>query len=288
MPVMLPPWFELVEGVCIALVAVLPILRVWPALDRTSRLGDLLRRTWRRRSAPHLLAVVIGASVFFIAAEDTLDRDQHELLSWVDDVTHVASRVVASQPAVRRAAVVVSDATGVGLATAVGTGALCLMVLRRRREALGLAVSTAAAWLASGLLKVAFGVVRPRGSMDYGFPSGHALVAVVGCGLLFWSLARLTSPSPRFGRCYIAAISVALLSGSARIVLDAHWVSDVIAGAALGTVLLSLVVLAMSGSPASTLPPPVLESGGPRGDGEGVHGDAGASRHLTEAGKETR
>jgi undecaprenyl-diphosphatase len=107
-------------------------------------------------------------------------------------------------------------------------------------------IGTGAAWLVSGLLKLGFGVVRPRSSLGYGFPSGHALVTVVGCGLLLWTLAQLLGLSPRFSRCCGGAIALGLIAGAARVVLDAHWVSDVIGGVAIGSVWLTLVVVGLS------------------------------------------
>jgi undecaprenyl-diphosphatase len=82
--------------------------------------------------------------------------------------------------------------------------------------------------------------------LGYGFPSGHALVTVVGCGLLLWTLAQLQGASPRFSRCCTGAIAIGLVAGAARVVLNAHWVSDVIAGVAIGSVWLTLVVVGLS------------------------------------------
>jgi membrane-associated phospholipid phosphatase len=242
----MPPWYELVELLCIALVIALPMLRLWPAFDQSSPPGRALGLMWQRPYAPHALVIAMGVSVFFIAAEDILDGAPDEVLPWIDHVVHELNRGVASFPAVRHAAAIISDLTGAGLVAAVVTGTVCLVFVRRRRDAVALPTGTAAAWLVSGLLKLGFGVARPRSSLGYGFPSGHALVTVVGCGLLLWTLAHLQGASPRFSRCCTGAIAIGLIAGAARIVLDAHWVSDVIAGVAIGSVWLSLVVLGLS------------------------------------------
>jgi undecaprenyl-diphosphatase len=240
------PWYEVIELVCIVLVIALPLLRLWPVLERSSGASRTLRAIWQRPYATHALVIVLGISVFFIVAEDTLDGTPNELFPWIDHVVHHVNRSVVSAPLVRRAAAIVSDLTGIGLVAAVVTGTLCLGFVRRRREALALVIGTGAAWLVSGLLKLGFGVARPRSSMGYGFPSGHALVTVVGCGLLLWTLAQLHGASPRFSRCCGGAIALGLIAGAARVVLDAHWVSDVIGGVAIGSVWLSLVVVGLS------------------------------------------
>lgn len=242
----MPPWYELVELFCIALIIALPMLRLWPVFDQWSSPGRALRLMWQRPYATHALVIIVGVSVFFVAAEDILDGAPNEVFPWIDHVVHELNRGVASSPAVRRGAAIVSDLTGAGLVAAVLTGTVCLVSVRRRRDALVLLTGTAAAWLVSGLLKVGFHVARPRSSLGYGFPSGHALVTVVGCGLLLWTLAHLQGTSPRFSRCCTGAIAIGLIAGAARVVLDAHWVSDVIAGVAIGSVWLSLVVVGLS------------------------------------------
>jgi len=267
----LPPWYEIVELLCIAALVALPVLRLWATFDEGSRPGRALRLMWHRPYATHALVIVLGASVFFIAAEDILDGTPNELLPWIDHLVHELNRGVASSSLVRRAAALISDLTGAGLVAAVVTGTGCLAFVRRRRDAVVLLTGTAAAWLVSGLLKLGFGVVRPRTSLGYGFPSGHALVTVVGCGLLLWTLAHLQGASPRFSRCCTAAIAIGLIAGAARVVLDAHWVSDVIAGVAIGSVWLSLVVVGVSRYSESQLlyavHPPVSARRGSPADG---------------------
>jgi membrane-associated phospholipid phosphatase len=69
---------------------------------------------------------------------------------------------------------------------------------------------------------------------------------VVAGGLVAWCLGRFTDAGARRG-LYAAAAVMALLSGASRLVLDAHWLSDVIGGLAVGTTLLNVVILIASG-----------------------------------------
>lgn len=104
------------------------------------------------------------------------------------------------------------------------------------------------AWLLSASLKIAFGVARPGAPRTwyeitgYGFPSAHALVTLVGCGWLAWALRRTVSYRVR-ATAYVGAAIVAALAGVARVVLNAHWLSDVLAGFAIGVVWLNVVLL---------------------------------------------
>jgi membrane-associated phospholipid phosphatase len=65
------------------------------------------------------------------------------------------------------------------------------------------------------------------------FPSGHALGASIGCCVLLLITLRFL---PRRGRvaAVIAAVLIVGVVALARVVLGVHFVSDVLAGIALG------------------------------------------------------
>jgi membrane-associated phospholipid phosphatase len=107
-------------------------------------------------------------------------------------------------------------------------------------RALYVFLAVALSGIAVDLIKVVFGRARPKllfvdgfygfawgaTRSDYwSFPSGHAttIAALATAFFLLW---------PRFWPAYLAA---ALLVSASRVIIDAHYLSDVIAGAALGT-----------------------------------------------------
>ena len=104
------------------------------------------------------------------------------------------------------------------------------LLARRRTRALGAWVlAWAVADLATAVLKPAVGRLRPDGSAATAFPSGHAKSAAqvaIGLALL----------APRRWRTAAWALALGWVAGVAlsRTVLDEHWLSDVVAGAALG------------------------------------------------------
>ena len=74
---------------------------------------------------------------------------------------------------------------------------------------------------------------RPRG-LHWGFPSGHVTAAATFAVLLLYVLSREpASPRVRMGLIVLAAALVGTV-GYARIILNAHWPSDVLGGVLLG------------------------------------------------------
>jgi membrane-associated phospholipid phosphatase len=107
------------------------------------------------------------------------------------------------------------------------------------RKAAAIFITVAAAGLADDALKIVFGRARPYvwlagddsgfGFFRYGakfasFPSGHTTTSIAAA-------LALSAVFPRRRPLFLLA---ALLIGLSRIVLDAHYLSDVIAGALLG------------------------------------------------------
>jgi membrane-associated phospholipid phosphatase len=99
--------------------------------------------------------------------------------------------------------------------------------------------------MAEGLLKIGVGRARPE-SPSFGFPSGHATAAAAYFGAWIY----LVGVWPRTVRApvRVAAVVMMLAVGLARIMLRAHWPSDVLGGLALGLMLASLAALIASRS----------------------------------------
>ncbi len=107
-------------------------------------------------------------------------------------------------------------------------------------------ISLALAGVATGILKVVCGRARPNmdeGSGDFdffaksnssqSFPSGHATVAFALSSVL---ASRISNPYATIG-----LFGLATLTGMQRMYSDNHWLSDVIMGASIGTVIGQLV-----------------------------------------------
>jgi membrane-associated phospholipid phosphatase len=108
---------------------------------------------------------------------------------------------------------------------------------------LALGVLTVAVYAA----KYGFGRTAPaypgsyfhRGGASY--PSGHVANAVVVWGVARWQAAEFGLPAGLQRALRVLAWVAPAVAGGAMAALDFHWVSDVVAGAAGGVVLLGVV-----------------------------------------------
>jgi undecaprenyl-diphosphatase len=116
-------------------------------------------------------------------------------------------------------------------------------------------------WLWAGLMAVApllegsfkFLIGRPRPEdASLGFPSGHSTAAAA----FFGAVIYLAGVLPPVARAWVRVLSVSMivLVGMARVILRAHWPSDVLAGIALGLALAATAGLLASREPTSAQP----------------------------------
>jgi undecaprenyl-diphosphatase len=81
--------------------------------------------------------------------------------------------------------------------------------------------------------KFLVGRPRPRG-VNWGFPSGHVTAATTFAVILLYIMAReRLSPAAR-GVLTVLAIALVVAVGFARVILNAHWPTDVLGGILLG------------------------------------------------------
>ncbi|MFE6668145.1 phosphatase PAP2 family protein [Streptomyces sp. NPDC057697] len=97
-------------------------------------------------------------------------------------------------------------------------------------------------------LKSAVGRERPRwpdpvDSAHYAaFPSGHAMTAMVTCGMLLWLLRRYGAGPPLWRAASAMACVSVVGVGLTRLYLGVHWPSDVLGGWLLGGALVGFSI----------------------------------------------
>jgi len=193
---------------------------------------------------------VASMALFTLIAEDVLDggglvsHDEAVLTWFVDHRTEWMINVAR-----------VVSAVG-GLVSLLCVGVALGLWLRWRRWHLAIAiaptVSLLLAALASVVAKAAFGRVRPPISLHEthvtspAFPSGHATDAG-GFFLAAAFVLVITVADRRPAQLVVIGIAIlfAGLVGLSRLVLAVHWLSDVVAGWALGTAVAIAVVVVL-------------------------------------------
>ncbi|HKO87538.1 MAG TPA: phosphatase PAP2 family protein [Burkholderiales bacterium] len=123
---------------------------------------------------------------------------------------------------------------------------LALGYWRRWRLLWAWTIALAGSALLNELLKAVFERGRPPASTltdSWSFPSGHAMNSLVAYGMLSYLLLRVAPPDWRPG-IIAAAVAVVLLVGGSRLFLQAHYLSDVLAGYAAGMAWLIMMIAA--------------------------------------------
>lgn len=190
-----------------------------------------------------LTAGLIGAAV---AADQFLDlaenvRDESEILQRVDTLVHEWARNQRSTDATWFFTAFTYLGSPVGLGSIVIAVAAILAKQGRYRWLAFLVITTAAGALMVVELKVIFARARPdlaaalRSATGHSFPSGHAMGTTVVFGALSYLVLRAHQPWKRRAAGLAAAACVIAAVSLSRVYLGVHWISDIGAGVAAGT-----------------------------------------------------
>ena len=123
---------------------------------------------------------------------------------------------------------------------------LWLIVIKRRREAVLVTVLLVVATVGSEALKAVVARPRPLGSAPgipgviYSYPSGHSFEDLIILGMLALRLWRSRRPLWLRGLVVVLVVAEVTLVSIARVALDLHFPSDVLAGLFSGLVVLGL------------------------------------------------
>lgn len=201
--------------------------------------GDRGRRRARQRAWIGALALIGALAVVgFLAIADGYLEDE----SIVDRDLRVEHWVVAHMPGwaewLARPFTWLGGVVGVVLV--VGTVVVLLLRAGRRVDAAFLLAATIGVQILVALLKAHYGRPRPDAGSpialphSFSFPSGHAAtgIAVGGALAVVWAESA-RSTAARAGMLGLGLV-VGMAIGASRVVLNVHYLSDVLAGYCVG------------------------------------------------------
>lgn len=205
-------------------------------------------RLWVQLSAG-VVVLLIAAWIFGGVAEDVVTGDP---LTIVDRILagwlHVHAR-----PSVTPAMLLIAELAGPRMIT-IGAlvTALALTVMRRWHWLLSLVLVVPGGVILNELLKLAFRRARPSFDTpilvlnDYGFPSGHTMIATLFYGYLALFLVKTLRGWRWRALVMIIVGGLIMLIGLSRMYLGVHYLSDVLAAMAAGVAWLVLCVTAVA------------------------------------------
>ena len=128
------------------------------------------------------------------------------------------------------------------------TAILCAVV-RQPYILIGLLISTIGSTTFTFLSKMVFQRTRPIDILlmehTYSFPSGHATISIALYGFLAYMAIRFSQKFIHQVRILSLTILLCLLIGLSRIVLNEHYLSDVMGGFLVGTLWLTIAISMM-------------------------------------------
>jgi membrane-associated phospholipid phosphatase len=178
-------------------------------------------------------AAAAGAIVLFVEVADEVGAN--ESFAAFDIVLSTALREHAPYEVLRFLAAITHLGDFEFLATLVLAVFAILLALRRRALAAAWLIAAASGGFLNRVLKAVFERTRPLHDHEltiasgWSFPSGHASGAMLVYGLLAYVLVRHTRPAWH-APIAVAAVLLIIFVGASRVMLQVHYLTDVIAG----------------------------------------------------------
>ena len=235
----------------VALVAALwaLILVIGPTLERLlSRAAHLTAKFRYRDYLPVFVLLAAGAGLavlsgdlFVSLAEDLQDESQE--MQRLDSEIHAWARETRTEGATFFFTALTIIGNPAGLMIIAGSIAIALFLKHRWQWATYLLATGITGGLLNLQLKAYFARARPelaealREAHGYSFPSGHAMGSTVVFGALAYLAFRVVVDDWR-RRAALASLCISMIVAisASRIYLGVHWISDVVAGIAAGTI----------------------------------------------------
>jgi membrane-associated phospholipid phosphatase len=196
---------------------------------------------------PVFIVLAIGVVVASMAGDAFIDlaerlHSESSRMHRVDREVHDWARVAEDASFTRFFTILTVIGTPVGLGVIIAVVAVLLVLRKHWRWAAYLLFTCGVGGLLNLQLKAFFARARPdlaealRAAHGYSFPSGHAMGSTITFAALSYIAFRaLTRWRYRAAAVAFAVTMIAAIASS-RIYLGVHWISDIAAGMAAGTI----------------------------------------------------
>lgn len=209
-----------------------------PRRDPSEDRSPARAATHRFLGSPRAVALALGALAVLSLLVVTAN-------SWLLGLDHPLSDL-ARVGAIEGPAHLVSDLGGTELALAVAALLVAVLWRRCRTVAVAIPVMLLTGAVVNVVLKTAIGRARPldpaTGTSLASFPSGHAFQATLLLGALPLAVLIATNRRDLARWMRVAALLGVGAVAASRVVLGAHWPTDVVAGVLVGMVLLETTI----------------------------------------------
>jgi len=218
-------------------------------MERHPVLAGFLAARFRRQQFFGLTLttlVVIAGYVLALYAGLVEDVVEADAIVAFDHYVSAHMSVLRSSPVIEGFIVITSlGAAAITCLIAVLTSIVCA-VLRKPYIIVGLLISTIGSTLFSFLNKIMFARERPSAILlteqSYSFPSGHATISLALYGFIAYIAIRLATNFARQVRLFSLGVIICVLVGLSRIVLNEHYLSDVLGGFLVGSLWLVVAI----------------------------------------------
>ncbi|GAA0315628.1 phosphatase PAP2 family protein [Psychrobacter aestuarii] len=190
--------------------------------------------------------VVMGGYVLALYAGLVEDVVEAEAIVAFDHYVSAHMSVLRSSPIISSVIVITSLGAAAVTCLIIALTSIVCAVLRKPYIIVGLLISTIGSTLFSFLSKMLFARERPTEILlteqTYSFPSGHATISIALYGFIAYIAIRLTSNFAWQVRLFSLAVMICVLVGLSRIVLNEHYLSDVLGGFLAGSLWLIVAI----------------------------------------------
>ena len=192
-----------------------------------------------------LLILVMGyiLSLFFGLVEDVVTSDT---IVAMDYFASQQMSMLSESPIVNFFIIITSFASTATTCLIIFLTCVLCWVIRQRYLVIGLLVATLGSTVFTFLSKLLFHRDRPADILLFertdSFPSGHATVTVALYGFLAYLAIRFSRTFSQQVRIVLMTVFFSILVGLSRIVLNEHYLSDVLGGYLVGALWLTVAI----------------------------------------------